>query len=170
MRAIQPPYCEMLYKLLILKEKTLVGYTYGVSSHRPPLAANEHPDSPPDDSLSFGSALYRLRLARGLSQAELARRAAMSRSYLSEIENERRPALKPDEVFERIMLALNATAAEREDFKALAARGSVAASLDGQAELVREVLEVLDELSRFLSHVSARQVDRLARELKETIM
>lgn len=63
-------------------------------------------------STTFGAELFALREAKGLSQAELARRAILSRSYLSEVENDRRPP-PGMEICQRIFDALQLNAEER---------------------------------------------------------
>jgi repressor LexA len=58
---------------------------------------------------TIGSILRQWRIARGLSLEALAERAGCAKSYLSEIENERRPAPPSVEVLGRIESALNLT-------------------------------------------------------------
>lgn len=102
---------------------------------------------------TFGEALYTLRTNRGLSQHQFASIVGLSKSYLSELENQRRPA-PPESTVENIARALAIRTAQHELLQALAtaerrcisARMSIAASGE-VAALIRVIAKIGPNLS-----------------------
>ena len=113
----------------------------------------------------FGAKLFSHRNAVGLSQAELARRARISRSFLSEIENGRRPP-PPKRTVDRLTLALALPDDQRDALCELAASGRPCRET---LETTRAVLALVADLSIFGHQLRARDVERVRRQIKELI-
>ncbi len=113
----------------------------------------------------FGAKLFSHRHAMGLSQAELARRARISRSFLSEIENGRRRP-PPKRTVERLTLALALPDEQRDALYELAASGRPCREA---LEATRAVLALVGDLSSYGHQLRARDVERVRRQIKELI-
>lgn len=118
---------------------------------------------PPSED--FGARLFGHRRAAGLSQAELARRAHLSRSFLSEIENGRRPP-PPQRTVERLTSALALPDDQRDALCALATSGRPCRDA---LEATRAVLALVADLSIYGHQLRARDVERVRRQIKELI-
>jgi|SRR5450830_12480 len=74
---------------------------------------------PSSELVSFSGELFRLRVLRGLTQANVANDARLNRGYYSQIENARRAAPPPN-TLKRISAALRLTELERQKLFELA--------------------------------------------------
>lgn len=104
-----------------------------------------------------------------MSQRELARKAGIAPSILSETENERRVAPTSDKV-DAICDALLATDNERQVLHRLAVINRQARGLKVGRETPRHVAELLREIARMAPQLSCRQVAAIRSSLKEAAM
>lgn len=110
----------------------------------------------------FGAVLYAYRNASGLSQAELARRSGLSRSYLSEVENSKRPAPKPATV-QRLSAALTLGEGDAAALLTLAEREVGLVERDAAAAL----FALLADIGSLMHRLSPRDIKRVHQQLKE---
>lgn len=122
-------------------------------------ACSPHPKGP---EASFGGQLFALRATRRISQAELARRALLSRSYLSEVENDRRPP-PSIEICRRIVAALDLTEAERSRLSAYAFFERSPEQPCGLGNLAA----LIGDLGRLLPRLTPDRIEKVRRHLKE---
>lgn len=125
--------------------------------------------APSATSSHFGELMYDLRSRNCMSQRELARRAGIAPSILSETENERRVAPTPDKV-DAICNALRATDIEREALHRLAAIDRQSCGLKVGRETPRHVADLLREIARMAPQLSCRHVAAIRSSLKEAAM
>ena len=111
---------------------------------------------------SFGGQLFALRATRQLSQAELARRALLSRSYLSEVEHDRRPPPSVT-VCRRLVAALDLTEAERLRLWASAPPDFALEQPCG----VGNIAALIGDLGRLLPRLTPDRIEKVRRHLKE---
>ena len=71
------------------------------------------PGEPSSELVSFSGELFRLRIIRGLTQADVANDAGLNRGYYSQLENARRSA-PPPSTLERIAVALQLDGIEKQ--------------------------------------------------------
>ena len=110
----------------------------------------------------FGAVLYAYRSASGLSQAELARRSGLSRSYLSEVENSKRPAPKAATV-QRLSAALTLGDGDAAALLTLAEREVRLVERDAAAAL----FALLADIGSLMHRLSPRDIKRVHQQLKE---
>jgi len=115
-----------------------------------------------DVKACFGATLYGYRSAAGLSQAELARRSGLSRSYVSEVENSKRPAPKAQTV-QRISSALELDEGGAASLLDLAEREQRLAQRDSAEAL----LALLADIGALVHRLSPRDIKRVHQQLKE---
>ncbi len=120
------------------------------------LAATDNIDA------CFGETLYALRCAAGLSQAELARRSGLSRSYVSEVENSKRPAPKVQTVH-RITSALGLDEGGAASLISLAVREYRLVQRDSALALCA----LLADIGALVHRLSPRDIRRVHQQLKE---
>lgn len=111
---------------------------------------------------SFGAELFALRVSRGFSQAELARRALLSRSYLSEVENDRKPCPSL-EVCWRLFDALELAQAERTVLLQLTAQEQVS----GLPEEPDNLADLIGDLGRLHHRLTPDRIHKIRRHLLE---
>jgi transcriptional regulator with XRE-family HTH domain len=114
----------------------------------------------------FGEAMFRLRTRSCLSQRELARRARIAPSIVSETENDRRGAPTPEKL-DAICAALTATDSERALLHRLAAIDRQARGLKVGRTTPRHVADLLREIARMAPNLSHRQVAAIRTSLRE---
>lgn len=113
----------------------------------------------------FGSELYRHRLSRTLSQAELAKLATMSAGYLSELENSKRKPPTP-RIVKRLSAALGLSVHEQQQLLRIAA-SERACSTDA---LPPKVALLIHSLHTAASYLPDRTIDKLINTLQEARM
>lgn len=114
----------------------------------------------------FGEAMYRLRTRSCMSQRELARRARIAPSVVSETENERRAAPTPEKVA-AICEALAVTDTERAMLQRLAAIDRQAHGLKVSRTTPCHVADLLREITRMAPLLTHRQVAAIRTSLRE---
>ena len=110
----------------------------------------------------FGASLYAFRSAAGLSQAELARRSRLSKSYVSEVENSKGPAPKAPTV-QRMSAALGLDEREAASLLGLAERENDLVERDSAAAL----FALLADIGALMHRLSPRDIKRVHQQLKE---
>lgn len=115
---------------------------------------------------AFGSYLYRLRQMLGLSQAALAKAAAISTGYLSELENgKRRPPSQ--RVSNKLATALGLSTHERHQLLCLAAAERAAAT---SSPLTPKLIWLIQALHAAAPRLPERTIDKLIHALEEAQM
>jgi transcriptional regulator with XRE-family HTH domain len=128
------------------------------------------PDSPPPSAgVDFGAALFALRMARGLSQRDLAREAGVAISVLSATENGRRRPPTEGTV-QKLCDALDASKCERTHLHRLAALERLSIGLRVSRRTPRHVADLLRDISRIGHQLSVRQVAVIRCSLTEVAM
>ena len=120
------------------------------------------PILPAETSESYGAELFALRTARGLAQADLARKANLSRSYLSEVENDRRPPPSLD-VCRRLVDALDLAPAECSRLWAFAFH----ACSPEQSLPTASLAALIGDIGRLLPRLTPERIEKVRRHLKE---
>lgn len=115
---------------------------------------------------TFGGRLYRHRQARGLSQAALAKRAAISSGYLSELENSKRKPPK-QRIVMQLALALGLSAQEQHLLLCLAVTERTLPSSDAMPPKLASLLRALHIAAPALPE---QTIDTLIKALKEAKM
>lgn len=161
-------------KLLICKEKAdLLALALAMGRTQNPAAmattAGLTRDTPCEAATHFGELMYHLRTRGCMSQRELARRACIAPSILSETENERRIAPTPEKV-DAICDALRASDIERTALHRLAVVDRQACSLKIGRETPGHVAELLREIARMAPQLSCRHVAAIRSSLREAAM
>ncbi|WP_088279064.1 helix-turn-helix domain-containing protein [Ideonella sp. A 288] len=121
------------------------------------------------DSKSFGAILFDARTRRALTQRELARRAGVAFSIVSEIENGRRPP-PSGEVLHRLSWALGPNAPEADLLKHAARAERQSLGLRISRATPRHVADLLRDISRLGHQLSTRQVAAIRTSLTEEAM
>lgn len=115
--------------------------------------------------MTFGNTLHRMRMQRGLSQAEIARRTGLNHSYISRLESGTRYPTRPAVM--GITDALNATPAERDEL--LLQAGFAPVDINNYlARLAPELGELAELLDR-VDGIERRQLVRKMRDLVESV-
>lgn len=114
----------------------------------------------------FGSELYRHRLSRTLSQAELAKLAAMSAGYLSELENSKRKPPTP-RIVKRLSAALGLTAPEQQKLLRIATSERACAAAGALTPKLARLLQALHAAAPCLPEPT---IDKLINTLEEARM
>lgn len=115
---------------------------------------------------TFGGRLYRHRQARGLSQAALAKLAAISSGYLSELENSKRKPPK-QRIVRQLALALGLSAQEQHLLLCVAVTERTASSSDAIPPKLASLLQALHIAAPALPE---QTIDTLINTLKEAEM
>ena len=112
-----------------------------------------------EETSTFGSEIYRLRVARGLTQIATARLCGLTRGYYSQIENSKRFP-PPPETLERFVVALHLTPSEA---KALRSRAEAERcnQLQLPIEIPAAVAQLIHELTKRAHSLRAEQLRAL---------
>lgn len=137
------------------------------AKHQPGLRSHKT-EAPPhrplhlyqeEQTSTFGSEIYRLRVARGLTQIATARLCSLTRGYYSQIENSKRFP-PPPETLERLVVALRLSPSEAE-----ALRSRAEAERCNQIQLPMEipaaVAQLIHELTKRAHSLRAEQLRAL---------
>lgn len=117
------------------------------------------PDEFPTDRQTFGELLFIQRTAARLTQAELARRSGLSKSYISSVENGRLPSPSPATIT-RIASSLNvSTAGHRELLEAASVERQPAIIFP--RSLASHVLRFASEIRHRADSLSVQRVTQL---------
>lgn len=128
------------------------------------------PSSPsPIAGVDFGAALFALRMARGLTQRDLARRAGVAISVLSATENGRRRP-PTERTVQKLCDALDASKSERAHLHRLADLERQSIGLRVSRRTPRHVADLLRDISRIGHQLSVRQVAAIRCSLTEVAM
>ena len=139
------------------KSEIQAGSSQGPSEREETIAEHE----------PFGEQLYGYRTRYGMSQAALAARAGVSKSYLSEIENGRRLP-PPRRTAVRLTRALALTRCEADRLVASAVVGRGTERPD--AELPSDVRQLITDLRVYAFRLPVRFVVALRKSVKEIVM
>lgn len=108
----------------------------------------------------FGKYLKDLRKKRGLSQKQVAAAAMLDQSYLSAVERGRRSPPR-DDILERLILAVNATAKEKERLQIGRALARLGMATNGLSDKQSEALAVLIRDVQALSEEELKAIQAL---------
>jgi len=117
---------------------------------------------------TFGEELYQLRMGRRLSHQALAEVTCLSKSYLSELENLRRPP-PPSGTVATIAAALKVTEAQRSLLHSLAAKDRQVISVRMPKSASVEIADIIRQIARVGPRLSQAQL-RLIRDQLEVDM
>jgi transcriptional regulator with XRE-family HTH domain len=112
--------------------------------------------------VTFGSELFEARVACGSSQAALARKAGLSRSYLSSLENDRRPPPSMD-VCRRLFNALNLPLEHRKYLLGCIALNTSTSS--DQSTSQADIASLIEDVRRLLPKLTSAEMTLLRRHL-----
>jgi transcriptional regulator with XRE-family HTH domain len=122
-----------------------------------------HPAQP-----TFGAHLFDLRSRSGKSQRELAVEAGVSKSYLCDLENERRTP-PPAHTANALALAVNASTKERAELVDLAHRGRQQVNIRVSKTAANELASLLRWLARSGPTLSIERIARIRADLEKTM-
>jgi transcriptional regulator with XRE-family HTH domain len=116
--------------------------------------------------MSFGKTLQRIRVAKGMTQREVAHEMGMDYSYFSRLENDRFDSNPTRETIDKIAEALKCTDEERGELLAQAGR------LNEDMEKVARIASKRPELGQLFQaavKLSPEKIDEILRKMKAEV-